>query len=622
MSAPPALNFNNILGPFIIGSILDIFLCGVTVVQAQNYFINLLGMVAVNVIENNLLTAVVALVDAILFVVSKSAWHVLFNQFLAKLYLFSLLTSLNSRRKFSETVAKRRASAAQSRTSQKPTTTMNGGGGGIFVQGIRRMVTHQSEHISGHTVGTLHSSRGSNVHPIEVSLTTEVETSESFVEDELLPTRSRSLQRPSRTAPPPIPLRRFSDHHRQPHSTAFLNLAGSIMPAPTRYEIALVVAAAAGWYVEHVLEGSEPEPYCTSRLSGKARTAELMSGSPRTFWDTLKMNKTSFQALLKVLEERGGLEDGRFVETDEKLCMFLWLITKAASARDISYIFQHSPDTVSKVVHQVLQAIICPAVKDFYIILPDSSHPIPSKIYDNPKFHPYFKDCLGAMDGTHVNIHVPEGESIPYRNRKGFLSQNVLAVCSFDLRFQYVLPGWEGSAPDTTVYKDARAHGFRVPLGRHYLADGGYLHDKHTLIPYQKVRYHLKEQGKAQLRPETYKELYNLRHAMLRNVIERIFGILKKKFAILTHPLPYSVDFQAHLVTAICVIYNSIRINDPFDSDIVAAGSEEDGAEEELVAAQGEAQVLPVSAEEKSAMEAFRDKIAQEMWDEYEARRR
>lgn len=38
-----------------------------------------------------------------------------------------------------------------------------------------------------------------------------------------------------------------------------------------------------------------------------------------------------------------------------------------------------------------------------------------------------------------------------YQDRKGNLSQNVLGVCSFDHKFQYILAGWEGSAADSRV---------------------------------------------------------------------------------------------------------------------------------------------------------------------------
>ena len=54
-----------------------------------------------------------------------------------------------------------------------------------------------------------------------------------------------------------------------------------------------------------------------------------------------------------------------------------------------------------------------------------------------------------------------------FRGRKDGITQNVLAAISFDLKFTYVLAGWEGSARDLHVLNDAfvRPEGFSIPEG-------------------------------------------------------------------------------------------------------------------------------------------------------------
>ena len=42
-----------------------------------------------------------------------------------------------------------------------------------------------------------------------------------------------------------------------------------------------------------------------------------------------------------------------------------------------------------------------------------------------------------------------------YRGRKEYTTQNVLAVCDFNMRFTYVLPGCEGTASDSRIIKIA-----------------------------------------------------------------------------------------------------------------------------------------------------------------------
>jgi len=70
------------------------------------------------------------------------------------------------------------------------------------------------------------------------------------------------------------------------------------------------------------------------------------------------------------------------------------------------------------------------------------------------------------------------------------------------------------------------------------------------------------------LRPANKEELYNLRHASLRNVIEQIFGILKRCFRILLLPPEYVLNIQARIPSALSVIHNFITIHDPGESEL------------------------------------------------------
>lgn len=53
----------------------------------------------------------------------------------------------------------------------------------------------------------------------------------------------------------------------------------------------------------------------------------------------------------------------------------------------------------------------------------------------------------------HIPAHVPAKDQSRFRNRKGFLTQNVLAACTFDLQFIFIYPGWEGSVADSRVLR-------------------------------------------------------------------------------------------------------------------------------------------------------------------------
>ncbi|KAJ4771493.1 nuclease [Rhynchospora pubera] len=83
------------------------------------------------------------------------------------------------------------------------------------------------------------------------------------------------------------------------------------------------------------------------------------------------------------------------------------------------------------------------------------------------------------------------------------------------------------------------------------------------ITPYRGTRYHLKEYSRNP--PRNPQELFNLRHASLRNAIERAFGVLKKKFPIIgnANQLFYSVEVQKKIIVACCVLHNYLIDQDP-----------------------------------------------------------
>ena len=87
------------------------------------------------------------------------------------------------------------------------------------------------------------------------------------------------------------------------------------------------------------------------------------------------------------------------------------------------------------------------------------------------------------MDGTHFDANIPLSGQNRYRNRKGNMSQNVLVFVSFDMKFTYVLAGWEGSAHDGRVLRSAvTREGCRLTLPK-----GMSLIDDFTRINYYPI---------------------------------------------------------------------------------------------------------------------------------------
>ncbi|KAL5547744.1 hypothetical protein UlMin_002975 [Ulmus minor] len=134
------------------------------------------------------------------------------------------------------------------------------------------------------------------------------------------------------------------------------------------------------------------------------------------------------------------------------------------------------------------------------------------------------------------------------------------------MQFIYVLPGWECSAADGRVLRDAlyRINGLHVPCGYYYLVDAGYTNCNGFLSPFHGQRYHLSEWIVGQ-QPTSPEELFNLRHSFARNVIERCFGVLKNRWEILRSPSFYPIKTQNCIIMACCLLHSFIRKEMPDD---------------------------------------------------------
>ncbi|KAK4708725.1 hypothetical protein R3W88_029650 [Solanum pinnatisectum] len=134
------------------------------------------------------------------------------------------------------------------------------------------------------------------------------------------------------------------------------------------------------------------------------------------------MDRNSFHTLVLLTKEVGGLTDSKYMSSSEKLAMFLNILAHHEKNRSIKVDYIRSG----------------------------------------------WSGCLGALDGTYIQIRVPSKDKPRYRTRKGEIATNVLGVCDKNLNFTYVLPGWEGSVADGRVLRNAitRTNGLKIPEGR------------------------------------------------------------------------------------------------------------------------------------------------------------
>ncbi|KAA0054416.1 retrotransposon protein [Cucumis melo var. makuwa] len=268
----------------------------------------------------------------------------------------------------------------------------------------------------------------------------------------------------------------------------------------------------------------------------------------------MRMDRRTFTILCHLLRTVSGLSSTEIVDVEDMVAMFLHVLAHNVNNHIIQREFVQFGETVSRHFNLVLLTVV-----RLYEELIKRPVPVTNNCNDQ---HRYIKE------------NVPVADRLTFRTRKEEIATNVLGVCDTKGDFVYVLAGWEGSAADSRILRDAlaRENGLQVSKGYYYLCDASYPNVEGYLGPYRGQRYHLQEWRGAENAPTNAptnaKEYFNMKHSSARNVIECAFGVLKCRWAILRGKSYYPLQVQCSTILACCLLHNLINREMTYCDDV------------------------------------------------------
>lgn len=173
-------------------------------------------------------------------------------------------------------------------------------------------------------------------------------------------------------------------------------------------------------------------------------------------------------------------------------------------------------------------------------------------------------NCIGAVDGKHVNIIAPKHSGSAFFNYKKSFSIVLMATCDAYYRFSMVDIGAEGCNHDSAVFK---ASGFGSNLLNDHLdiPPPKYLPKTNIKLPHFLVADAAFPLHENIIRPYpgTYlgekRNIFNYRMSRGRRCIENAFGILSQRWRILRRPINASVEVAELIVQATIVLHNFLQ---------------------------------------------------------------
>ncbi|GMF32417.1 unnamed protein product [Phytophthora fragariaefolia] len=115
----------------------------------------------------------------------------------------------------------------------------------------------------------------------------------------------------------------------------------------------------------------------------------------------------------------------------------------------------------------------------------------------------------------------------------------------------------------------------------------------------------LNEWGSSGSQPKTPKELFNLKHSSARNVVERLIGVLKRRFRVLRQANECELDIVKATIFSCCCAHNIIRQVDSADNGEDSPGKSQENVDEDIIQF------------DFNTGSTWRDYMAQQMWAEY-----
>ncbi|KAI3458690.1 hypothetical protein Pfo_015353 [Paulownia fortunei] len=208
---------------------------------------------------------------------------------------------------------------------------------------------------------------------------------------------------------------------------------------------------------------------------------DLININDETCINNMQMDKNTFARLCFLLENVDGLVHIRHIQISEQVAIFLIVLAYHKKNQVVNNRF----------------TIVLTKLLRLHILLVNPEPVQDGCTNERWKYLCFvmYMVCLGALDGTYIKVRVHQTDKARYRNKKGEFVVNGVSVYDENIKFVYILSGWEGSATDSRVLRDAinRPNGLRVPSGNYYLCDCGYANGVGFLVPYRGVRYHLDE---------------------------------------------------------------------------------------------------------------------------------
>ncbi|XP_028138355.1 uncharacterized protein LOC114332779 [Diabrotica virgifera virgifera] len=265
----------------------------------------------------------------------------------------------------------------------------------------------------------------------------------------------------------------------------------------------------------------------------------------------LRMDSDAYTSLLALLCDKITKRDTimrKAISAEERLVATLRFLATGCSYEDLKFKTGISPQALSKIIPETCKAIY-DALKTNYLKVP-STEAEWKEVSNGFQDHWQFTNCLGAIDGKHINMKKP-GNSVV-----------LLAIVNANYEFIYVHTGtndqmtsdggiWSQTkrvlAKNINIPSPTELPGTEDKVPYVFIGDEAFPLMENLLTPY------------SQKNPTYEEKVFNYRLCRARRVVENVFGVLASRFRIFQQPFNINLDKIELVILACCALHNFLR---------------------------------------------------------------
>ncbi|XP_044750572.1 protein ALP1-like [Coccinella septempunctata] len=306
-----------------------------------------------------------------------------------------------------------------------------------------------------------------------------------------------------------------------------------------------------------------------AKFSHSGLMKELRISAPDDFKNFLRMDGKTYDELLNKVRpyiEKQDTVMRKAITTNERLSATLRFLASGQSFEDLKFLTAISPQSLGTIIIETCH-IINEVLKE-YIQVPKTNAEWVN-VSDEFERKWNFPNCIGAIDGKHVEIIKPADTGSYYFNYKKKFSIVLFALVDANYEFLVAEAGANGRTSDGGVLSNSLFYekfknnklnipeygnlpnDFPEPMPFVLVGDDAFPLKRNLMKPYRETKL-----SNEQI-------IFNYRLSRARRIVENAFGILASRFRILLNTINLSPEKAARITLTTCYLHNFLRRKNP-----------------------------------------------------------